>query len=132
MFRSVLFSGFLTIILSLSSHSSFADNISKDEAKQTFWTLMENIQNEDPSYFDFFKADAKITYNMPASYEMPSGNISVSELQEVIQGFWQYSENHSFDTRNPKISVDGKNAEVKAIVYERYTMEGYTFSNKST
>lgn len=132
MFKPAFFSGCLAIILSLTANLAMADKINKDEAKQTFWSLMEDIQNEDPAYFDFFKTDAKITYTMPASYEMPSGDISVSELREVIQGFWQYSENHSFDTSNPTISIDGKNAKIKATVYERYTMEGYTLSNKST
>ncbi|MGY0218304.1 hypothetical protein ACWJJH_13110 [Endozoicomonadaceae bacterium StTr2] len=109
-----------------------AAGISEKEASDYFWNkIIEKIQNEDPAYFDIFSKQAKITYKLPESYEMKSGDITLAEYKQSQETLWEYTENHSFDLEKPAIKAEGDKTVITTTLFERYTMQGYTLSNKT-
>ncbi len=119
------------LVVMVFSASALAADLSKKEAEDVFWKLVESIRNESPNYFDFFASDAKITYELPESYGMKGGEISVKEFKKYQEQSWEYTDNHSFDLEKPRIVVSGGKATINVTFYERYTMQGYTTTNES-
>ncbi len=113
------------------STSALAADITKKEAEDYFWKVVETIQTEDPAYFKLFDENAKISYNVPKSWEMENGDVSMKDFKETQEGLWMATENHSFDLENPEVAVDGDTATVSTTFYERYTIQGYTSSSEN-
>jgi len=121
----------IILLLGLTTNILGAD-LNKKESEDFFWKIVDSIRNESPDYFNFFSETSKITYNWPKSYMMGPRTISRFEAFKDSQGrFWYYAENHSFDLEKPEVIVKGDTATISAVFYERYTMSGYTFSNKA-
>ncbi|MGI9275584.1 MAG: hypothetical protein ACR2PT_12160 [Endozoicomonas sp.] len=122
--------GVLTAAVAFSA-SILAADLSKKDAEDFFWKLVESVRNESADYFNFFASDAKITYELPESYQMKSGEISLKDLKQYQEETWSYTDNYSFDLEKPKVVTKGGKATINTTFYERYTTQGSTTTNES-